>query len=58
MQSISFREGSSEMLGPWIPDYERVLFTDPHRLHELFNLCVNARPNSAHLFTFMNLPSP
>jgi hypothetical protein len=25
--------------------------TDPHRLHELFKLCVNACPNSAHQYT-------
>jgi hypothetical protein len=45
--------------------FERILFkfggditshkTDPHRLHALFNLYVNACPNSAHLFTFTNL---
>jgi hypothetical protein len=32
--------------------------TDPHRLHALFNLCANACPNSAHLLTYTNVPSP
>jgi hypothetical protein len=29
--------------------------TDPHRLHAVFNLCVNACPNSVHMLTFTNL---
>jgi hypothetical protein len=32
--------------------------TDPQRLHEPYNLCMNACLNSAHQYIFTNLPSP